>query len=279
MNDPRGDRRKPSLQRPGTRGRGSAPQRTYLARATRPGAPDEPPRDRASRRQILELAIAAGLSCGLGSRNRRGARRRCATATYTGERLDDGERGGSMKFGLMFANTGPFGVPSPWLVLRGRPRRTASSRSGRWNTWSSRSATSPPIHTARAGRSPARRAFRSPISLLPLAFVAAVTKTIRLGTGILILPQRHPVYVAKEVATLDVLSKGRAILGIGSGWLAEEFEVVGVPFRERGARTDESIRALRSLGKNRRLRSRASSIDGPRWNRTRSRFRRRGCRS
>ena len=73
-----------------------------------------------------------------------------------------------------------------------------------------------------------------PDPLLWLAYVAAVTKKIRLATGILILPQRHPIYVAKEVATLDVLSGGRAILGIGIGWLEEEF--AGARHPVRGAR-------------------------------------------
>ena len=86
-----------------------------------------------------------------------------------------------------------------------------------------------------------------PDPLLPLAFAAAVTKTIKLATGVLILPQRHPLYVAKETATLDVLSGGRAILGIGSGWLEEEFSSLGIDFHTRGARTDESIKSLRAL--------------------------------
>jgi probable F420-dependent oxidoreductase len=81
------------------------------------------------------------------------------------------------------------------------------------------------------------------------AYAAAVTKTIKLATGILILPQRHPLYVAKEVATLDVLSHGRVILGIGVGWLEEEFEALGIPFEERAARTSEMVRAMRSLWK------------------------------
>jgi len=82
---------------------------------------------------------------------------------------------------------------------------------------------------------------------LPLAYVAAITKTIKLATGILILPQRHPIYTAKEVATLDVLSGGRAILGIGSGWMKEEFEALGIDFHRRGAMTDEAILAMRAL--------------------------------
>lgn len=88
-----------------------------------------------------------------------------------------------------------------------------------------------------------------PDPLLPLAYAAAVTKTLRLGTGVMILPQRHPLYVAKELATLDVLSAGRAIFGVGIGWLREEFDALGIPFSERAPRTEESIRALRSLWK------------------------------
>ena len=76
-----------------------------------------------------------------------------------------------------------------------------------------------------------------------------MTKTLKLATGILILPQRHPIYVAKEVASLDVLSEGRVILGIGVGWLEEEFQALGIPFKERAARTAEAVRAIRSLWK------------------------------
>jgi probable F420-dependent oxidoreductase len=80
-----------------------------------------------------------------------------------------------------------------------------------------------------------------------LAFAAAVTTKIRLATGILILPQRNPLIAAKEIASLDRLSNGRLDLGIGVGWLREEFEALGVPFEARGARTDDYLRALRVL--------------------------------
>jgi probable F420-dependent oxidoreductase len=86
-----------------------------------------------------------------------------------------------------------------------------------------------------------------PDPLLPLAYAAAVTSTLKLATGVMILPQRHPAYVAKEVATLDVLSEGRVILGIGIGWLREEFEALGIPFEERAGRTREAVAAIRSL--------------------------------
>jgi len=83
--------------------------------------------------------------------------------------------------------------------------------------------------------------------LIWLAYVAAATTRIRLATGILILPQRNPLVLAKEVATLDRLSGGRVDLGIGVGWLREEFDALGIPFERRGARTDEYIEVMRRL--------------------------------
>ena len=83
--------------------------------------------------------------------------------------------------------------------------------------------------------------------LIWLAFAAAATTKIRHATGILILPQRNPLIAAKEIASLDRLSNGRLDLGIGVGWLREEFEALGVPFEARGARTDEYLRALKVL--------------------------------
>jgi probable F420-dependent oxidoreductase len=80
-----------------------------------------------------------------------------------------------------------------------------------------------------------------------LAYVGALTSRLRLATGILILPERNPVILAKEVATLDVLTGGRMILGVGIGWLREEFEAIGVPFEDRAKRTEEAILALRAL--------------------------------
>jgi len=80
-----------------------------------------------------------------------------------------------------------------------------------------------------------------------LAYAAAVTTTIRLGTGVLVLPQRHPVYAAKQAADVDVLSKGRLDFGIGVGWLEEEFVALGQPFRRRGARAREWVQVMRRL--------------------------------
>jgi len=80
-----------------------------------------------------------------------------------------------------------------------------------------------------------------------LAWAATHTERLRLGTGIIILPQRNPVVLAKEIASLDVLSGGRVMLGIGAGYLEPEFAALGVPFGRRGARADEYIDAMRAL--------------------------------
>ncbi len=83
--------------------------------------------------------------------------------------------------------------------------------------------------------------------LTTLSFLAATTSTVRLGTAMVLLPQRNPVYTAKEVSTLDWLSDGRVDFGIGVGWLEEEFNAVNVPWPERGRRTDEYIEVLKTL--------------------------------
>jgi probable F420-dependent oxidoreductase len=90
--------------------------------------------------------------------------------------------------------------------------------------------------------------FPIPDPLIWLAYIASATRTLKLGTAILILPQRNPVVTAKAVATLDHLAGGhRVLLGIGVGWLAEEFATLGVPFEDRGPRTDEYVAAMRAL--------------------------------
>lgn len=82
--------------------------------------------------------------------------------------------------------------------------------------------------------------------LTALAFLAGVTTTLRLGTGILVVPQRNPVLTAKQVSDVDLLSGGRMEFGAGVGWLAEEFAALGAPFSQRGARTDEYLEVMRS---------------------------------
>jgi probable F420-dependent oxidoreductase len=86
-----------------------------------------------------------------------------------------------------------------------------------------------------------------PDPLIWLAYVAAAAPTLKLGTCVLVLPQRNPVILAKELATLDRLSGGRVELGIGVGWMKEEFNALGVDWARRGARTDEYIEAMQAL--------------------------------
>jgi probable F420-dependent oxidoreductase len=81
--------------------------------------------------------------------------------------------------------------------------------------------------------------------LIALSHAAAVTQRIRLGTGINILPQANPLLLAKQVASIDFLSNGRMMLGVGIGWLREEFEALGVPFEHRGARFDDYVTAIK----------------------------------
>lgn len=83
--------------------------------------------------------------------------------------------------------------------------------------------------------------------LIGLTVAATVTERIRLGTGVLILPQREPVTLAQQLVALDHAAQGRIDLGIGVGWLREECETLGVPWERRGARTDEYIGVLRAL--------------------------------
>ena len=92
---------------------------------------------------------------------------------------------------------------------------------------------------------PPSPSFYEPI--LTLTWAAAATRRVRLGTSVLVLPMHHPVPIAKQLATLQCLSGGRVIFGIGVGWLEAEFAAMGVPFAERGRRMDESIALLRAL--------------------------------
>jgi probable F420-dependent oxidoreductase len=152
-----------------------------------------------------------------------------------------------MKFGLLFANSGPFSNPDLLTHLAQK-----AEECGFESLWTVEHVVIPqgyqtPYPYSKDGKIPGGEDVPIPDPLLPLGFVAALTKKIRLATGVMILPQRHPLYVAKEMATLDLLSGGRTILGIGSGWLKEEFEALGLDFHARGARTDEAIKALRAV--------------------------------
>jgi probable F420-dependent oxidoreductase len=152
-----------------------------------------------------------------------------------------------MKFGLMFANTGPYTSASGVVELA-----EAAESSGYESIWVVEHVIWPDSYDSEypydpSGKMPGDPSTPLPDPLIWLSFAAAATSTIRLATGILILPERNPVVLAKAVATLDVLSGGRFDLGIGVGWLKEEFEALGVPFDDRGQRTDEYIAAMKAL--------------------------------
>ena len=96
--------------------------------------------------------------------------------------------------------------------------------------------------------------------LVALGLVAGVTARIRLGTTVLVLPHRHPVLAAKMLATLDHLAPGRVILGAGVGWMKEEIELFGVPYKQRGAWSDEAIRVMKSCWRDERVSHRGEFV-------------------
>ncbi|MBF6561423.1 MAG: LLM class F420-dependent oxidoreductase [Candidatus Binataceae bacterium] len=152
-----------------------------------------------------------------------------------------------MKVGLMFVNSGPFSQPELLAQLA-----VSAEQCGVESLWTVEHVVIPqgyqsPYPYAKDGKIPGGEDVAIPDPLLPLSYVAALTTKVKLATGVMILPQRNPLYVAKEMATLDLLSHGRTILGIGSGWLKEEFDALGLDFHVRGARTDEAIEALRAV--------------------------------
>jgi probable F420-dependent oxidoreductase len=151
-----------------------------------------------------------------------------------------------MKFGIIFANVGPWGLPDNAAAMA-----AACEEFGIDSVWTVEHVVVPkgyqsPYPYSPSGRMPGPEDSPIPDPLVWLTWMAAHSTTLRLATGVLILPQRNPLVLAKELATLDQLSKGRLTLGVGVGWLAEEFAAMGIPFAERGARTDETIEALRA---------------------------------
>jgi probable F420-dependent oxidoreductase len=150
-----------------------------------------------------------------------------------------------MEWGLVFTSTK---CPEPDRAVA---LVTAAEEAGFTSVWAPEHIVIPAEYISEYGFSAdgkiglADRAMPDP--LIWLTFVAAVTSRIRLGTGILLLPQHNPLILAKATSTLDVLSGGRFDLGIGPGWLREAFDALGVGFTDRGARTDECIEVLREV--------------------------------
>jgi probable F420-dependent oxidoreductase len=151
-----------------------------------------------------------------------------------------------MILGISFANSGKFSRPELFAELA-----NDCETLGFESIWTVEHVVIPQPHMpypgSKDGQMPGGDEVPIPDPLIPLAYAAAVTSNLRLATGVIILPQRHPLYLAKQLATLDVLSNGRMMVGIGSGWMKEEFDSVQIPFNVRGARTDESIQAMRVL--------------------------------
>jgi probable F420-dependent oxidoreductase len=151
-----------------------------------------------------------------------------------------------MQFGLAFSNIEPSSGPVEAVRLA-----QAAERAGFESVWAVDHVVIPKGYTSKYPYDPSGRigpddtAFPDP--LIWLAYIAHATTTLRLGTAILILPERNPLVLAKELATLDFLSGGRMVLGVGVGWLREEYEALGVPWEGRGLRGEESIAAMRSL--------------------------------
>jgi probable F420-dependent oxidoreductase len=84
-------------------------------------------------------------------------------------------------------------------------------------------------------------------TVVALTWIAAHTKRLRIASGIIVLPLRNPVLLAKELASVDVISGGRLIIGVGAGWLEPEFKALGVPMERRGEKMDDALRAMRAL--------------------------------
>ena len=153
-----------------------------------------------------------------------------------------------MKFGLRYCNTGRFVDPAQAVALA-----QAGEAAGFESMWTVEHTVVPGGYGSAYPYADSGKmaggddAIPLPDPLIWMAFVASATTHIKFATGIMILPQHNPVVVAKQVATLDYMSGGRIMLGIGVGWLKEEFEALGVPFEERGRRTDEYMQAMREL--------------------------------
>ena len=153
-----------------------------------------------------------------------------------------------MKFGLRYCNTGPYVDPARAVELV-----QAGEAAGFESAWTVEHTVVPEGYQSAYPYSDDGKMAGGhddiplPDPLIWMAYIAAATKTINLATGILILPQHNPVITAKQVATLDHMSGGRVLLGIGVGWMREEFDAIGTPFDDRGPRTDDYVGAMRAL--------------------------------
>jgi probable F420-dependent oxidoreductase len=144
-----------------------------------------------------------------------------------------------MKFGLFSINNGPCAFPKTAAAVA-----KAAEQAGFESVWTGEHVILP---DPQVPPSPVAADYPMLDPVVALSFIAANTTKVRLGTGIIILPQRNPVVLAKELASLDVLSEGRLIFGIGIGYLKPEFEAIGAPFDSKGPRTEEYLKAMIAL--------------------------------
>lgn len=153
-----------------------------------------------------------------------------------------------MKFGLRYCNTNQYVDPAKAVELA-----QAAEAAGFESIWTIDHVVVPEDYAPNYPYSEDGRMSSGvpsnprPDAIVWMTYVAAATTTLKLGTGVLVLPQRPLVVTAKQVATLDHMSGGRVLLGVGVGWMPEEFKALGVPFEKRGKRTDEYIEAMREL--------------------------------
>ena len=165
----------------------------------------------------------------------------------------DGRRKRSLEFGYHLPIWGPAATRETLIPLARRVEALGFD-----SVWASDHVVIP---TAIASRYPYNATGRFPLApttnflepLTVLSLVAGVTERLRLGTTVLVVPHRHPVLAAKMLATLDHLAPGRVILGAGVGWMREEIELLGAPFEQRGAWTDEALRIMRACWRDERV--------------------------
>ena len=144
-----------------------------------------------------------------------------------------------MKIGIFGINTGACAEPQTAAKVA-----VGAEQIGVESLWTAEHVVLPDPREAPSPADP-ETPFLHPSTLL--AYIANVTEEIKLGTGITLIAQRNPVVLAKEMGSLDVVSSGRLLLGIGAGYLHQEFSALGVDFSSRGAKTDESIEIIRTL--------------------------------
>lgn len=144
-----------------------------------------------------------------------------------------------MKFGLVGINMGPCSTPAAAARVA-----QAAEAAGFESLWAGEHVVLP---EPQVSPSPLPASFPMLDPTVAFAFIAGQTKAIRLGTGIIILPQRNPLVLAKELASLDVLSNGRLIFGVGIGYLKPEFDALGIPFEDKGPRTIEYLQAIQAI--------------------------------